>query len=77
VTDAPGSVDAAPAGTGSPRVTAVRAAIERDRSYLREMLAGARPDTPDPERDARLAEIADRLPRLQAELDALLDAARR
>ena len=84
-----GEVDYQPAppfGLGGPSARAVldpataaraaelRAQIERDRDYLRTALrAGA--DAPfDLGGDAELAAIADRLPRLQAELDALLGA---
>jgi hypothetical protein len=55
----------------------LEAQIERDREALKRIISEPPESAVDPRKDARLLEIAARLPRLQAELKALLGESRR
>ena len=63
-----------PLAPGDPRqqeIAQLEAAIERDREELRNMVSTPRWDASELASDPHVREIAERLPRLQAELAAL------
>jgi hypothetical protein len=70
----PGPPNARPLPPDDPRaaeVAALEAQIARDRETLRQMISTPRWDSSELAKDPQIREIADRLPRLQAELEAL------
>ena len=71
---APPAVHSSPLAPGDPRqqeIAQLEAAIERDREELRNMVSTPRWDASELASDPHVREIAERLPRLQAELAAL------
>jgi hypothetical protein len=63
-----------PTSSGDPRadeIADLEARIERDREALRQLISTPRWDTAELASDPQVREIAERLPRLQAELSAL------
>jgi uncharacterized protein DUF4124 len=69
-----------PLSAGDPRqqeIAELEAAIERDREELRNLISTPRWDASELASDAHVREIAERLPRLQAELAALRSEAER
>lgn len=70
----------APLADGDPRqqeIAQLEAAIERDREELRHLISTPRWDASELASDPHIREIAERLPRLQAELAALRTEAER
>ena len=70
----------APLAAGDPRqqeIAQLEAAIERDREELRQLISTPRWDASELASDPHVREIAERLPRLQAELAALRTEAER
>lgn len=66
--------DEAPSGAGEEENgpgEQIRAQVENDREFLRTMISRNAPAGFERSQDPRLREIAERLPRLQAELEAL------
>jgi hypothetical protein len=55
----------------SAEIRALQSRIDLDRELLMQLLGGARLDDEALSSDPRLREIAERLPRMQAELEAL------
>ena len=77
---APPAERATPLAPDDPRqqeIAQLEAAIERDREELRQMISTPRWDASELASDPHIREIAERLPRLQAELAALRSEAER
>jgi len=71
---APASVAPEPRGPQDPRaeeIAQLEGQIERDREVLRQLISTPRWDSAELAADPRVREIAERMPRLQAELAAL------